>query len=109
MKCRKASRSSACPGWCSWFSDGLELTTSHDRYFRQLQELSDSVRDVEWEGPLTDAVNKTHEDEELFEREIIKLQARQRYLKNLAENEDEDEEEDSDEEDEVCFQRPSSR
>lgn len=50
------------------------------------------MRDVEWEGPLTDAVNKTHEDEELFEREIIKLQARQRYLKNLAENEDEDEE-----------------
>ncbi|KAL5520312.1 hypothetical protein ACEPAG_9526 [Sanghuangporus baumii] len=62
------------------------------QYFRQLQELSDTVRDVEWEGSVDDAINKSHEDEERIEREIIKQQARRRYLKNLAENGDQDEE-----------------
>ena len=67
----------------------------YSRYFRQLQELSDTVRDVEWEGPVADAIAKTCEDEGRFNKEINKHQARHRYLRNLAENDDEDEEDDT--------------
>ncbi|EJD05157.1 uncharacterized protein FOMMEDRAFT_81201 [Fomitiporia mediterranea MF3/22] len=65
------------------------------QYFRQLQELSDSVRDVDWEGSIDDAIEKTHVDEDTTDKNINERRARQRYLRNLTENE-------GDEEDEKC-------
>ncbi|KAL1692669.1 SNF2 family N-terminal domain-containing protein [Schizophyllum commune] len=66
-------------------------------YFRQLQEISDSVASVEWEGMLDDAVAATESELQKLEGRINTNVARQRYLENLGkagEKDDEDEEED---------------
>ncbi|KAI5120240.1 hypothetical protein M0805_007544 [Coniferiporia weirii] len=62
------------------------------QYFRQLQELSDTVRDVEWEGSLDEAIAETHTEEDTISKSLNKHRARQRYLENLAGNDEEDEE-----------------
>ena len=62
------------------------------RYFRQLQELSDSVRAAEWEGSAVEALVLARTEEENIDKSINKHRARQRYLKNLAEDEHEEEE-----------------
>lgn len=62
------------------------------RYFRQLQELSDSVRPAEWEGAAANALVQARTEEEIIKKRINKHQARRRYLKNLVDGEEEEEE-----------------
>lgn len=71
-----------CHNSCLFFS----------RYFRQLQELSDTVRDIEWEGPVTEAIAETYTEEDDITKNMNKHHARRRYLENLANNDAEDEE-----------------
>ncbi|KAH8114834.1 SNF2 family N-terminal domain-containing protein [Phellopilus nigrolimitatus] len=62
------------------------------QYFRQLQEISDTVRDIEWDGSLAESLEETNAEENEINTSINKHRARQRYLENLAENDDEGEE-----------------
>ncbi|KAI6007072.1 SNF2 family N-terminal domain-containing protein [Pisolithus albus] len=57
-------------------------------YFRQLQDISDSVIDVEWEGDIRDAMNTCDTEYEDLGRKIATGRARQRYLDNLGRTED---------------------
>ncbi|KLO16506.1 hypothetical protein SCHPADRAFT_823117 [Schizopora paradoxa] len=73
--------------------------TFNDRiqYFRQLQEISDSVADVEWIGPLENVLVETAEEEARLVSDINKSRARQRYLDNLVSTKKGTNEEDEDE------------
>ncbi|KAH0834113.1 hypothetical protein J3R83DRAFT_11401 [Lanmaoa asiatica] len=53
-------------------------------YFRQLQEISDSVTEVQWEGSLVDAMEATNLDNVNLGAKINTRRARQRYLEHLA-------------------------
>ncbi|KAF9261015.1 hypothetical protein L218DRAFT_981084 [Marasmius fiardii PR-910] len=53
-------------------------------YFRQLQEISDSVAEAEFEGSCSDAREAAEADLTAFEGKINTNRARQRYLENLA-------------------------
>ncbi|KAI5993262.1 SNF2 family N-terminal domain-containing protein [Pisolithus albus] len=57
-------------------------------YFRQLQDISDSVIDVEWEGDIRDAMNTCDTEYGDLGRKIATGRARQRYLDNLGRTED---------------------
>ena len=70
----------------------INITNGRVSYFRQLQEISDTVRDVEWEGEINDAIAKTYAEEATSHNEINRHHARRRYLQYLADNEDEAEE-----------------
>ncbi|KAI0078425.1 hypothetical protein K474DRAFT_1594151 [Panus rudis PR-1116 ss-1] len=66
-------------------------------YFRQLQELSDTVAEAEWEGPLEAAMEDTIQQRTELEKKIVSGTARQRYLNHLARSQEEgttDEDED---------------
>ncbi|KAK7046025.1 hypothetical protein VNI00_007020 [Paramarasmius palmivorus] len=67
-------------------------------YFRQLQEISDSVAEVEFEGSRHMAFEETKTEKEELDVKINRGHAHQRYLDNLADNQ----EENKDEEDECC-------
>ena len=70
-------------------------------YFRQLQEISDSVTDVEWEEPtLAMALQASLTERATLETKMNTTRARQRYLDNLVDNHDGL---DSDEDDRVCI------
>ena len=56
------------------------------RYFRQLQELSDSVAEIAWQGSLQDAKQACNLDQADLEDKIKTNRARQRYLNHLAKN-----------------------
>ncbi|KAF8654783.1 hypothetical protein AX16_003438 [Volvariella volvacea WC 439] len=68
-------------------------------YFRQLQEISDSVMDVTWDGSREAAVRECLEEEKDLTSKLTKHRARQRYLDNLTKQRDEGR---MDEEDEAC-------
>jgi hypothetical protein len=53
-------------------------------YFRQLQEISDTVAEVQWEGSLVDAMEATKLDNANLGAKINTRRARQRYLEHLA-------------------------
>ncbi|KAG9310910.1 putative E3 ubiquitin-protein ligase [Chiua virens] len=53
-------------------------------YFRQLQEISDTVAEVEWEGTVVDAMEATQQDNADLLAKINTTRARQRYLDHLA-------------------------
>ncbi|KAF8439971.1 SNF2 family N-terminal domain-containing protein [Boletus edulis BED1] len=55
-------------------------------YFRQLQEISDTVAEVQLEGPLVDAMQSIRLDNANLEAKIKTGRARQRYLEHLAED-----------------------
>lgn len=55
-------------------------------YFKQLQEISDSVREVEWEGPIEYAVTEEMEKIRALATKIVNGRSRQRYLANLVKN-----------------------
>lgn len=61
-------------------------------YFRQLQELSDSVADPTWEGKLEEALKQGHEEEKNLEIKINESRARQRYLSHMTKAQDEEDE-----------------
>ncbi|KAL4070161.1 SNF2 family N-terminal domain-containing protein [Scleroderma yunnanense] len=53
-------------------------------YFRQLQEISDSVVDAEWEGDVRHAMERCEAEYIHLGNRIITGRARQRYLDNMA-------------------------
>ncbi|KAI6013221.1 SNF2 family N-terminal domain-containing protein [Pisolithus marmoratus] len=53
-------------------------------YFRQLQDISDSVVDVRWEGDVRDAMNTSEKESRDLGHKIATGRARQRYLDNLG-------------------------
>lgn len=70
----------------------LELTcfrkVFNDRiqYFKQLQMLSDTVVEVEWEGAIQDAINLSKTKEDSLVTSINHKRAQARHLQNLAED-----------------------
>ncbi|ESK91489.1 snf2 family helicase [Moniliophthora roreri MCA 2997] len=66
-------------------------------YFRQLQEISDSVAEVEYEGSRALALEEAKKEKEDLDAKINRSRAHQRYLGNLADSHDE-----GDDEDENC-------
>lgn len=75
----------------------LELKT-YDRYFRQLQELSDTVAEATWEGSVIEAIEEHEAHATELGAKINTNKARQRYLEFLAKSQGEgtlDEEEES--------------
>lgn len=69
-------------------------------YFRQLQEISDSVVDVEWDQPSIEvALQDCFTEKSGLELKINTARARQRYLENLSQIKDD---EDSDD-DQTCI------
>lgn len=67
-------------------------------YFRQLQEISDSVTEITWETTLEDALTDSTTERKELEAKINTTRARQRYLEHLAKNKDDgivDEDEES--------------
>lgn len=53
-------------------------------YFRQLQEISDTVAEVEWEGSAAHALQEHETDKVEVEAKINTARARHRYLEHLA-------------------------
>lgn len=62
------------------------------QYFRQLQEISDSVAEIEIEGTKSDEIEKTKVEEMKIIKKINELQARARFLKHLVDKEGDEEE-----------------
>ncbi|TFK32939.1 SNF2 family N-terminal domain-containing protein [Crucibulum laeve] len=57
-------------------------------YFRQLQEISDSVAEVEWELGLMEALEECVQERREIDAKINTNRARHRYLDNLAKSKD---------------------
>lgn len=70
----------------------LILTLIQCSYFRQLQEISDSVAEVTWETTIVEEIEKTEAEEANCNKKINELQARGRFLNNLVENDEKEEE-----------------
>lgn len=79
-------------------TDGSTDPTS--RYFRQLQEISDTVAEVEWEGLAATALHQHETDKAELEAKINTARARQRYLEHLARSQEDGT---MDEDQEVCI------
>jgi E3 ubiquitin-protein ligase SHPRH len=67
------------------------------RYFRQLQEISDSVAEVELDSPLRASIIEAEITQNNLNGKITNLRARQRYLDNLSRNQNGSEKVDEDE------------
>ncbi|KAJ3983056.1 SNF2 family N-terminal domain-containing protein [Lentinula detonsa] len=59
-------------------------------YFRQLQEISDSVAEAEFDGSRQDALDETENETKNLEAKIIATRAHQRYLDHLVKSNEED-------------------
>ncbi|KAG6895597.1 hypothetical protein C0992_000477 [Termitomyces sp. T32_za158] len=57
-------------------------------YFRQLQEISDTVAEVEWEDTILNALVQATVERDGLDAEINKSRARHRYLETLAKKKD---------------------
>ncbi|KAF7984569.1 hypothetical protein HWV62_13783 [Athelia sp. TMB] len=55
-------------------------------YFRQLQEISDSVAEVTWDHSVTEAIEQCDQEKQELEVKINTNRARQRFLDHLAKN-----------------------
>lgn len=55
-------------------------------YFRQLQEISDSVAEVVWDTTVNDAIDETNAEQRELDVKINTGRARQRYLTHLTKN-----------------------
>ena len=69
-------------------------------YFRQLQEISDTVAQAEWEGTLANAMTDVRQQQADLETKINAARARQRYMDNLSKSHEEGT---SDEDDKTCI------
>ncbi|KIJ64355.1 hypothetical protein HYDPIDRAFT_154792 [Hydnomerulius pinastri MD-312] len=69
-------------------------------YFRQLQEISDTVAEVIWDGSVDDAMEATKTEQTDLGNKINTGRARQRYLDHLAKNKEDGT---MDEDDECCI------
>lgn len=73
-------------------------------YFRQLQEISDSVADVQWEEPTLEmAIEDCIEERTELEGKINTNRARHRYLVNLVDNKGVTTDDDDDDEESICI------
>ncbi|KIJ47249.1 hypothetical protein M422DRAFT_249098 [Sphaerobolus stellatus SS14] len=63
------------------------------QYFRQLQELSDTVMDAEWEGYIQEAIDATKAEEDALVTNINLKRAQGRHLENISKEQQEDMEE----------------
>ncbi|KAF9296961.1 hypothetical protein BGZ74_010078 [Mortierella antarctica] len=61
------------------------LTAARTAYYKQLQFISDSVRDIQSADPEED-IGDCLQEEHAIQLEIVRLEARQRYLEHIAEN-----------------------
>lgn len=61
------------------------LTAARTAYYKQLQFISDSVRDIESANPEED-IGDCLQEEHSIQMEIVRLVAKQRYLEHIAEN-----------------------
>ncbi|KAI0321149.1 SNF2 family N-terminal domain-containing protein [Amylostereum chailletii] len=66
------------------------------QYFRQLQEISDSVVEVEWDGSAASAIEESRTLQGELDGKINTGRARQRYLDNLAQSHEQGQDEDED-------------
>ncbi|RPD76905.1 hypothetical protein L226DRAFT_459082 [Lentinus tigrinus ALCF2SS1-7] len=69
-------------------------------YFRQLQEISDTVAEAEWEGSLASATHDLRQQQTDLETKINAARARQRYMDNLSKSHEEGT---LDEDDKTCI------
>ncbi|OSD03772.1 hypothetical protein PYCCODRAFT_1365388 [Trametes coccinea BRFM310] len=69
-------------------------------YFRQLQEISDTVAEPAWEGDIRDAIKGIREQQAVLETKINTARARQRYMDNLSKSHEEGT---MDEDDKTCI------
>ncbi|RDX45998.1 hypothetical protein OH76DRAFT_1407336 [Lentinus brumalis] len=69
-------------------------------YFRQLQEISDTVAEAEWEGTLADALHNLRQQQAELETKINAARARLRYMDNLSKSHEEGS---LDEDDKTCI------
>ncbi|KAI0334196.1 hypothetical protein GY45DRAFT_1318648 [Cubamyces sp. BRFM 1775] len=69
-------------------------------YFRQLQEISDTVAEATWEGYLQDVIEDTRKELAEFDAKIIRGRAQQRYMDNLSKSHEEGT---VDEDDKTCI------
>ncbi|KAI0920308.1 hypothetical protein AcV5_010081 [Taiwanofungus camphoratus] len=87
--------------------DRLQVDLSHLRkafnerilYFRQLQEISDTVTEITWEGDVRVAIASARADQTDLDAKINTGRARQRYLDHLAKSQKEG---DVDQDDRCC-------
>lgn len=70
------------------------------RYFRQLQEISDTVAEAEWDGSLEDTMQDMRQQIADSETKINAARARQRYMDNLSKSHEEGT---LDEDDKTCI------
>ncbi|KAJ3552362.1 hypothetical protein NP233_g12900 [Leucocoprinus birnbaumii] len=68
-------------------------------YFRQLQEISDSVVQAEWEGPIGEAITEELAKNRALDLKVRAGRSKQRYLANLVQNKGKM---DDDDEDDTC-------
>ena len=66
-------------------------TNSSDRYFRQLQEISDTVMEATWEDSVDTALANIAREQADLQKKIDTGRARQRYLEHLAQSHNEGE------------------
>ncbi|KAF5374399.1 hypothetical protein D9757_011841 [Collybiopsis confluens] len=69
-------------------------------YFRRLQEISDSVAEVEFEGPRSDAQASSEQEIKDLDAKLVATRAHQRYLDHLVESNEDDE---MDEDEKCCI------
>lgn len=72
------------------------------QYFKQLQEISDTVADIEMPKPIDEMLQDLRVEETEFDTKVTANRARQRYLDHLSKVRDADPEE-RDEDEECCI------
>ncbi|KAF9189604.1 hypothetical protein BGZ51_009423 [Haplosporangium sp. Z 767] len=76
-------------------TDFRALTASRTVYYRQLQAISDTVRDIESMNPEED-VGDCLEEEAKLQAEIVRLTSKQRYLEHISEDSSKESQSDED-------------
>lgn len=64
-------------------------------YFRQLQEISDSVNQAKWEGSIDDVIRDEVDKQEALDVKIRAGRSKQKYLSNLVQGKDDDDAEET--------------
>ena len=82
------------------YTPTIDIKLCLHRYFRQLQEISDSVAEVTWESGLDLAIQAAKAEQNELEAKINTGRARHRYLDHLSKNKEDGT---ADEEDEACI------
>jgi hypothetical protein len=80
-----------------------QLLTYEYRYFRQLQAISDTVAEEEYEGPLAEALEKIVVEKNVLEGKIVAGIARARYLRTLTEERAAVNDEQDDDDEKFCI------